>query len=133
MLIEPIRVALLFGALGWAGTLAAQVAPQEAGSPGQPRPAGAGADAAPQRVTLREFAALVASADELVRVQRLEQDIGNEGVRGARALFEPFAFAALEREGAHLLNSAQDAKQRGLNPGDLYDSRESRLKTGVMV
>jgi outer membrane protein TolC len=132
MAMKPIQAAFI-GALGWAGALAAQTLPQDAGSPVPPAVPAPAADVVPQRVTLREFAALVASADELVRVQRLEQDIGNEGVRGARALFEPFAFAALEREGAHVLNSAQDAKQRGLNPGDLYDSQESRLKAGVMV
>jgi outer membrane protein TolC len=130
MAMKPIQAAFI-GALGWAGVLAAQTLPQDAGSPVPP--AAPVADVAAQRVSLREFAALVASADELVRVQRLEQDIGNEGVRGARALFEPFAFAALERERAHVLNSAQDAKQRGLNPGDVFDSAESRLKAGVMV
>lgn len=134
--MKPISLAFI-GALGWAGMQAAHAQPADAGSPVPPRTTlivgTAGADVAAQRVSVREFAALIASADELVRVQRLEQDIGDQGVRGAQALFEPFLFAALEREGMHVLNSAQDAKQRGLNPGDVFDSRESRVKAGVMV
>lgn len=87
----------------------------------------------PQRVSLREFAAMIASSDELIRVQRIEQNLGDESVRAAKAAFEPFAFVGVEREGSRVLNTAIDAKQRGLNPGDVYSAQESRLKTGVQA
>lgn len=98
---------------------------------GLPRQLPRDADAA-QRISLKSFAAMIADADESVRAQRLEETVANEGIRGAAALFEPFAFVAVERENMHVLNSALEAKQRGLNPGDIFDQVELRIKTGFM-
>lgn len=116
---NAVRVVLL-GSLGCMGLVSASVQAEEVAP-------------AAHRLSLRAFAALVSESDETVRVQRLEQAVGNESIRSAKALFEPFVFTSLEREGMHVLNSAADAKQRGVNPGDVYDALETRFKSGVMV
>lgn len=84
-----------------------------------------------QRVSLKAFVAMIAEADEMVRVQRLEEVIAGDGVRGAQAIFEPFLTMGLERESMHVLNSAQDAARRGVDALSVFDSRESRFKTAV--
>lgn len=86
-----------------------------------------------RRVSLKSFASMIVNSDELVRAQRLEENIADESVRGAQGIFEPFMFVALEREGMYVLSSAQDAQKRGSVPGDIFSSRESRLKTGVTL
>ncbi len=86
-----------------------------------------------RRVSLKAFADMIARSDELIRAQRLEENIAEEGVRGAQGIFDPFVFMALEREGSHVLTSAQDAQRLGVLPRDIFDSRESRLKTGVTL
>ncbi|MEX8493769.1 TolC family protein [Sphaerotilus sp.] len=121
----------LCGSLGWTGLVSAQVMPPPPAE--SPVPPAALAAPQPQRVSLKDFVARLTSSDESLRVQRLEQAIGDAGLRGAEAVFEPFAFTSLERESMHVLNSAADAKQRGVNPGDVYDSQENRFKAGVMV
>lgn len=86
-----------------------------------------------RRLTLQSFARMIATADEMVLAQRLEENVAEEGVRGAKAIFEPFMFVALEREGMNVLSSAQEAQMRGIQPQDVFSSHESRLKTGVSV
>ena len=85
------------------------------------------------RIGLKEFAAMIASSDEMVRAQRLEENISDEGIRGAESIFEPLFFMSGEREGMTLLNSAQDAQRRGVLPGDVIWSRENRIKTGLIL
>ena len=88
------------------------------------------------RISLKAFVALIAESDEMVRSQRLEETIAGHGVRGARGIFEPFFTLGLEREDMSVLNSAQDAVRRGLNPLDpstLFVSHENRLKAAVGV
>ncbi len=88
-------------------------------------------DATVQRISMQEFVTLLVRSDELIRAQRLEEGIALQGVRGAEAIFEPFVTLSMEREGSHVLNSASDAMQRGVRPGDIYDARESRAKVGL--
>jgi outer membrane protein TolC len=85
------------------------------------------------RVGLKDFAAMVAASDEMVRAQRLEESIADEGIRGATSIFEPVFFMSTEREGMTLLNSAQDAQRRGQLPGDVFWSQENRIKTGLSM
>ena len=88
------------------------------------------------RISLKAFVALIAYSDEMVRSQRLEETIAGHGVRGAQGIFEPFFSVGLEREDMSVLNSAQDAVRRGLNPLDpstLFVSHENRLKAAVGV
>jgi outer membrane protein TolC len=95
-------------------------------SPGSTEPAA-------QRVSLKSFAAMIARSDEMVRAQRLEESIADESVRGAKGIFEPFMFMAMEREGIDVLTSAQDAQRLGVRPRDIFNSRESRVKTGMTM
>lgn len=93
-----------------------------------------------QALTLKEFAARVARSDELVRAQRLEEYIADQGIRGAEAIYEPAFFLGVEREKVYLLNSALEAKQRQLSggaddqvqPSDIFRSDELRYKTGLL-
>ncbi|MBF0141251.1 MAG: TolC family protein [Magnetococcales bacterium] len=89
------------------------------------------ADPEAQGITLKEYVNLLAKADEMIRAQRLEENIAQEGVRGAEAIFEPVVSLSTEREGSHVLNTAADALQRGQRPGNVYDSAENRAKLGV--
>ena len=84
-----------------------------------------------QRVTLRDFAAMIASSDESVLAQRLEESAATQGLRGASAVFEPFLSSSLEREGSFVSTSAQDAARLGVKPRDQFTMRESRLKNAV--
>ena len=95
-------------------------------------PAGAD-DPAVRRVSVKSFAALIATSDEMVRAQRLEENIADEGVRGAKGIFEPFLFMAVEREGVDVLTTAQDAQRLGVLPRDVFSSRENRMKTGMTM
>ena len=90
-------------------------------------------DPAIKRVSMKAFAAMISSSDEMVRAQRLEESIADEGVSGAQGIFEPFMFMAIEREGSNVLTTAQDAQRLGVLPRDVFSSRESRLKTGVTL
>lgn len=89
------------------------------------------ADPNVQGITLKEYVNLLAKADEMIRAQRLEENIAQQGVRGAEAVFEPVVSVSTEREGSHVLNTAADALQRGQRPGNVYDSAENRAKVGV--
>lgn len=86
-----------------------------------------------ERVAIKSFAAMIATADEMVRAQRLEENIADEGIRGAASIFEPVLFMSAEREGMRVLNSAQDAQRRGVDPGDIFWSRENRIKSGLNI
>jgi outer membrane protein len=84
-------------------------------------------------VSLKDFAGMIGASDELVRVQRLEESIADEGIRGAASIFQPIMFMSLEREGSYVLNSSQDAQRRGQDPGDIFSSTENRLKAGLAL
>ncbi len=84
-----------------------------------------------ERIAVKSFAKMIATADEMVRAQRLEENIADEGIRGAASIFEPVFFMSAEREGMRVLNSSQDAQRRGVLPGDIFWSRENRIKTGL--
>lgn len=86
-----------------------------------------------RRIGLKAFAAMVAESDELIRAQRLEENIADEGIRAAKAIFEPFEFVTFEREGMEVLTSAQDAQRLGVLPGDVFTSNEKRVKAGVQM
>lgn len=84
-------------------------------------------------ISLKDFAGMIGASDEMVRVQRLEESIADEGVRGAASIFQPIMFMSLEREGSYVLNSSQDAQRRGQDPGDIFSSTENRLKAGLAL
>ncbi len=85
-----------------------------------------------QRVTLRDFAAMIASSDESVLAQRLEEAAATQGLRGANAVFEPFFSSTLEREGMNVSTSAQDQFRLGItDPRAEFVSRESRFKNAL--
>lgn len=88
-----------------------------------------------QRISVEQFAKLLASSDELIRAQRLEEDIALQALRGAEAIYEPFAFVTVEREGLSILASALERSQFGVDiPGrDTYTSLENRVKTGLAL
>jgi outer membrane protein TolC len=102
-----------------------------------PMPGGADASSG-TRVSLKDFAALIANADESVLAQRLEEASAEQGVRGANALFEPFFTSTLEREGMNVSTSSQDKARLGIQQTGFtslsdFISRESRLKNALNV
>ena len=93
--------------------------------------AGPGDTSSGQRVSIKEFASMIASADEMVQAQRLEEAVASQGLRGAQALFEPFFTSTLEREGQNVLTSAQDAARIGVQPMTTFFLKESRFKNAL--
>ena len=81
-------------------------------------------------VSLQSFASLMAGADEMIRAHRLEEDIAEQGVQGAKGIYEPFVIASMEREGMFIPTSAQDKLQQGYQ--NTYRMIENRLKTGLL-
>ena len=92
---------------------------------------GSGVAGVGQRVSVRDFAAMIASADEMVQAQRLEEAVATQGLRGASAIFEPFFTSTLEREGQNVLTSAQDAARIGVQPMTTFTMHESRFKNAI--
>jgi len=91
-----------------------------------------------QRLTVLDFARMLARSDELVRAQAIEETIAGQGVRGAQAIYEPFLTTSLSREGRFLPTSAEEALARGSSASSLttpfpYTSRVTQFKTAVGV
>ena len=129
----------VFGVAGPAWSAGASPAEAVPLASGQAAFANVPAPARTESVSLKEFASRMARFDELVRAQRMEEDIAQQGIRGAEAIYEPAFFVGVEREKSYLLNSALEAKQRELTPGaqdpqpsDVFRSDEIRYKTGLV-
>ena len=82
-----------------------------------------------EALSLRAFVELIASTDESVQVQRLEERVAEESVKGAKGIYEPLAFASVDRENSFVPNTASEALQRS-NQFD-YWSSVNQYKTGV--
>ncbi|MDO8299078.1 TolC family protein, partial [Lacisediminimonas sp.] len=86
---------------------------------------------APDLISLRSFAALIAVADESVLTQRYEAAIAEQGVRGAAAVFEPSFFANSDLDSSRAQNSSSEILQRAGSAD--YASRTAQLKSGISV
>ena len=80
-------------------------------------------------LTVETFARMLARSDELVRAQAMEESIAGQGLRGARALYEPFLSASINREGKLVPTTAEESFSRGTPLP--YESYVNQLKLGV--
>ena len=64
-------------------------------------------------LTVLGFAGMVARSDEVVRAQKLEEAIAEQGLRGAGAIYEPFFSTTVGRDGKFLPTTAEEYFQRG--------------------
>lgn len=93
-----------------------------------PGPAAAGTRQG-ESLTLKDFVQLISRSDEMVIVQRLEEDVAQEGIHGAKAIFEPSFFVTAEKEGTKVQNTASEILQRAGRAE--YDSETLMGKTGI--
>lgn len=91
-----------------------------------------------QELTLESFARMLARSDELVRAQILEESIAGQGLRGAKAVYEPFLSTSINREGKLVPTTAEESFARGgaatnqTSPVP-YEAYVSQLKVAVNV
>ncbi len=91
-----------------------------------------------QGLTIEAFARMVARSDELIRAQALEESIAGQGLRGARAVYEPFLTTSLNREGKVLPTTAEEFFSRGNAASSAttplpYESYINQFKLGMNV
>ncbi|MDD5298723.1 MAG: TolC family protein [Rhodocyclaceae bacterium] len=105
-------------------------------TPVMPAPKGAAAMAAPgapsariESLSLKEFVDLISRSDEQVLVQRLEADIAEQGVKGAKAIFEPSFFVEASHDSQFVQNTSSEALQR--SGQSLYRAKDNNYKTGL--
>jgi len=89
-----------------------------------------------QGLTVQAFASMLVGSDELVRAQMLEAAIAEQGVRGAKAVYEPFLSTSLNRDGKLLPTTAEEFFSRGGGASGTsgpvpYESRVTQFKTAV--
>lgn len=91
-----------------------------------------------QSLTIETFARMVARSDELIRAQALEESIAGQGLRGARAIYEPFLTTSINREGKVLPTTAEEFFSRGNAASSAttplpYESYVNQFKLGMNV
>lgn len=95
------------------------------------------ASRAPGPIAMQDFVTLLATADEIVAAQGLEQVIAAQELRGAQALYEPEAYLNLSYDPQYLPTTAEEALRRGTasSTGNAspYRSRDTLLRTGLTM
>jgi len=94
--------------------------------------------ASEQRLSIAAFARMVAVSDELVRAQAIEESLASQGLRGAKAIYEPFLTTSINREGKLLPTTAEEYAARGSASGPSgsplpYESYVNQLKSALSV
>jgi len=84
-------------------------------------------------LTVQAFARMLVGSDELVRAQLLEASIAEQGIRGAKAIYEPFLNTSLNRDGKWLPTTAEESFARGGPMAVPYESQMTQFKTAVSL
>lgn len=121
------RLAVLIGMLPFAAMSAGQMDTSPAatslgGNPNRSAPA-------VESLSLQAFIELIVRSDEQVLIQRLEEDIADEGVKGAGAIFEPSFFAEAEHNSSFVLNTGSEYLQRAKQA--YYKNKDNIYKFGI--
>lgn len=128
------RLAALIGLLPLLPHLAVAAGPMDSSPAATPLGAGLGGNqvrpaSAVESLSLQGFIELIARSDEQVLIQKLEEDIADEGVKGAGAIFEPSFFAEAEHSSSYVLNTASEQLQRAGQA--YYKNKDNIYKFGV--
>lgn len=119
--------------LGWPAVWA------QSSAPSVPTSAVAATPVPPvEGLTVSGFARMIASADELVRAQALEESIAGQGVRGAQAVYEPFLTTSLNRDSRYVPTTAEEYFARGSSGSQSgsplpYESQVNQAKLALGV
>jgi outer membrane protein TolC len=104
-----------------------QAAPPRAAAPAA-QPAGAGRE---QALTFRGFIQMLHGSDEQILVQRLEEEISRERVRGAGAIYEPVLNVTTSYDSSYVLNTSNEILQRANQA--TYSARIGQINTSVAM
>ncbi|WP_448204286.1 TolC family protein [Azospirillum sp. sgz302134] len=94
-------------------------------------PAAGKGTAAAEPLTLKGFVDLIYGSDETILVQRLEEEIARQKVKGAEAVYEPFFNSTASYDSSYILNTANEILQRA-NQAE-YRSRVGQVNNAIGV